>query len=95
MISLAEVLRQDLARHDVKVSLVNPGFVETPMTAVNTFPMPYMLTAADAAERILKGLEQERFEIAFPWQLVATLKLLRVLPYRLYFRVVRRFIDKG
>ena len=49
VISLAEVLRLELARHGIVVSLVNPGFVETPMTAVNEFPMPYMIKAEDAA----------------------------------------------
>jgi short-subunit dehydrogenase len=64
VISLAEVLKLELAPHKVKVSLINPGFVETPMTAVNTFPMPFKLTASDAARRIIKGLETSRFEIA-------------------------------
>ena len=90
MINLAEVLRLELSRHGITVSLVNPGFVETPMTSVNDFPMPYMLKADDAAERILHGLEKGRFEIAFPWQLVTMLKLLRVLPNGLYLRFAGR-----
>ena len=90
VINLAEVLRLELSRHGIVVSLVNPGFVETPMTAVNDFPMPYMIKADDAAERILRGLEQGRFEIAFPWQLVAMLKLLRLLPNGLYLRIAGR-----
>lgn len=89
VINLAEVLRLDLERHGVTVSLVNPGFVDTPMTAVNKFPMPFKITATDAAQRILKGLAQRRFEIAFPWQLVTILKVLGLLPYGLYFRLVR------
>ena len=95
VISLAEVLKTDLARHGVGVSLVNPGFVETPMTKVNTFPMPYMITAEDAARRIVRGLEQGKFEIAFPWQLAGMLKFARVLPYRWYFWFVTRFVAKG
>ena len=95
VISLAEVLRPDLARHDVKVSLINPGFVETPMTAVNRFPMPFMIIAPEAARRIVRGLEMGKFEIAFPWQLVGMLKLLRVLPYPLYFSVARRLLAKA
>ncbi len=94
-ISLAEVLRLDLARYGVKVSLVNPGFVDTPMTAVNTFPMPFMITAEDAAARIVRGLEKGRFEVAFPWQLVVMLKLLRILPYPLYFALAGRLGGKG
>lgn len=90
VISLAEVLRLELSRHDITVSLVNPGFVETPMTAVNAFPMPYMIKADDAAVRILKGLSRGSFEIAFPWQLVALLKLLRLMPNSLYLRLAGR-----
>lgn len=95
IISLAEVLRVDLAATNITVTLINPGFVDTPMTAVNAFPMPFKLTVEDAAERIVKGLQQRRFEISFPWQLVSMLKLLRILPYPLYFFLVRRFITKN
>jgi short-subunit dehydrogenase len=90
VISLAEVLRLELSRHGIVVSLVNPGFVETPMTSVNQFPMPYIIPAADAAERILKGLARGSFEIAFPWQLVTLLKVLRLLPNGLYLRIAGR-----
>ena len=95
VISLAEVLRLDLARHDVMVNLINPGFVETPMTSVNRFPMPFMVTADDAAVRIIAGLRKGKFEIAFPWQLVALMKALRLAPYPAYYAFVRRFIAKG
>ena len=91
-ISLAEVLQCELPRHGVKVSIINPGFVETPMTAVNDFPMPYLIKADDAARRIIRGLEKGKFEIAFPWQMVAMLKLTRILPYRAYFWLVRNFV---
>lgn len=90
VISLAEVLRLELAGQGIIVSLVNPGFVETPMTAVNEFPMPYKIKAEDAADRILSGLRQGKFEIAFPWQLVTMLKLLRVMPNSLYLRLASR-----
>ncbi len=90
VISLAEVLRLELQRHGIIVSLVNPGFVETPMTAVNSFPMPYIMTADAAADRILRGLERGTFEIAFPWQLVTIMKLLRWLPNGLYLRLASR-----
>ncbi len=90
VISLAEVLRLELPRHGITVSLINPGFVETPMTAVNEFPMPYIIKADDAAERILKGLARNKFEIAFPWQLVMMLKLLRLMPNGLYLRLASR-----
>lgn len=91
-ISLAEVLQGELSRHGVRISVVNPGFVETPMTAVNDFPMPYLMKVDEAARRILRGLEKGKFEIAFPWQTVAMLKLARALPYPAYFWIVRNVI---
>lgn len=90
VINLAEALRLELTRHGIVVSLVNPGFVETPMTAVNKFPMPYIIKPDDAAERIFQGLVQGRFEIAFPWQLTTVLKALRVMPNALFLRVASR-----
>lgn len=90
VISLAEVLRLELPKRGITISLVNPGFVETPMTSVNKFSMPYILTAEDAAGRIIHGLQKKKFEIAFPWQLVAVLKLLRVMPNSLYLRLAGR-----
>ncbi len=89
VIALAETLRLELQGHGITVQVVNPGFVATPMTAVNEFPMPFLIEAGDAADRIVRGLERGRFEIAFPWQLVAILKLLRTAPYAVYFRLAR------
>ena len=79
-IHLAESLRYELAPHGVVVQVVCPGFVETPMTAVNRFPMPGLMTAPAAAERIVAGLAGDRFEIAFPRRLVWPMKLLGLLP---------------
>lgn len=89
LINLAECLKPDLARYGVKVSIVNPGFVDTPMTRVNTFPMPFMITAPDAATRIISGLKWGRYEIAFPWPTVVTLKVFRILPNRVFFWLSR------
>lgn len=95
VISLAEVLKLELQDTNVDVSLINPGFVDTPMTSVNEFPMPYIISSEDAAERILKGLKRRKFEIAFPWQLVWSLKFLRILPYWLYFPLASRLTRGG
>jgi NAD(P)-dependent dehydrogenase (short-subunit alcohol dehydrogenase family) len=92
VIALAETLAPDAARYGVRIGVVNPGFVETPMTAVNDFPMPFILKADDAARRILRGLEKGKFEIAFPWQLVLPLKILRLLPYPVFLWYVRTFM---
>lgn len=77
---LAESLRYELAPHGVVVQVVSPGFVETPMTAVNRFAMPGLMTATAAAERMVAGLATDRFEIAFPRRLVWPMKLLQLLP---------------
>jgi len=90
LIHFAEVLKIDLARYDIDVSVINPGFVKTPMTAQNDFPMPYIMEPEDAAKKIVAGLKKKKFEIAFPWQLVSILKLLASLPYGLYFWVSKQ-----
>ena len=60
------------------------------MTSVNQFPMPYIMQPGDAADRILRGLARGKYEIAFPWQLVTLLKLLRLMPNALYLRIAGR-----
>ena len=94
LINLAECIRPQLARKGVKVSIVNPGFVDTPLTATNTFPMPFLQTPQKAAEVIIGGLERERYEIAFPWQMVLPLKLMRMLPNRVFFWLVDKLVLK-
>lgn len=92
LINMAESLRPELELEGVRISVINPGFVETPMTAQNDFPMPFLMQPEAAASRILSGLEKGPFEIAFPRRFVALLKFARILPYGLYFRLVRRFV---
>ncbi len=91
LINLAECLYADVARFGVKISLINPGFVDTPMTRGAETPLPFLISAEDASARIIKGLKQDKFEIAFPWPLVWPLKIARILPYKLYFWTLRRF----
>lgn len=92
VIGLAEALAPDLARKGVRLSVINPGFVDTPMTEVNRFPMPFLMTPEAAAHTIVRGLERGKFEIAFPWQMVALMKFARVLPYPFYFWFARNFL---
>lgn len=92
LINLAECIKPQLGKMGVRVSIVNPGFVETRLTAVNEFPMPFIQSAQEAAEKIINGLESKRYEIAFPWQLVGILKFLRILPNRLFFWLIDRFV---
>lgn len=91
LIHLAEVLYLDLHRRGIGVYLVNPGFVDTPLTQRNDFAMPALMAADKAARRTLEGIAAGRFEIHYPRRFTFWLKLLRVLPYPAYFWAVRRF----
>lgn len=91
LINMAETLYLDLAPRGVAVYLVNPGFVRTPLTDRNTFRMPALIEADEAARRIADGMAAGRFEIHFPKRFTGWLKLLENLPYRWYFAAVRRF----
>lgn len=90
LINFAETLHLDLQPRGVDVFLISPGFVDTPLTRDNQFEMPALLTPVDAAEAILRGFQRGVFEIHFPKRFSRTLKALRLLPYGLYFRLVRR-----
>lgn len=90
LIHLAEALYMDLASQGIGVSVVNPGFVATPLTAQNTFEMPALISPAQAAQAMLQGWARGLFEIHFPKRFTRWLKLLRVLPYRWYFAIVHR-----
>ncbi|MDF0606027.1 SDR family NAD(P)-dependent oxidoreductase [Neisseriaceae bacterium TC5R-5] len=83
LINLAELLYAELHPRGLSVTLINPGFVQTPLTAKNSFHMPALQTPAQAASHILRGLQQGRFEIHFPYRFTLWLKLLQLLPYRL------------
>ncbi|SED70361.1 SDR family oxidoreductase [Rhodobacter sp. 24-YEA-8] len=87
--NLAETLRTELAPR-VDVRLVCPGFVATRLTAKNSFPMPAMLTAEEAAQEVIRGLKGRAFEIHFPKRFTRTIKCLRALPYALSLRLTGR-----
>jgi NAD(P)-dependent dehydrogenase (short-subunit alcohol dehydrogenase family) len=94
-IHLAESLRYELAPHGVSVQVVCPGFVETPLTAVNRFRMPGLMAAPAAAARIVAGLATDRFEIAFPRRLVWPMKLLGLLPGSWRLALLGRLLRPG
>jgi NAD(P)-dependent dehydrogenase (short-subunit alcohol dehydrogenase family) len=86
---LADTLFLDLRPLGIGVSVVNPGFVATPLTADNRFTMPALLTAEQAAAHIVRGWARGRFEIDFPKRFTCWLKLMRLLPHACYFPIVR------
>jgi NADP-dependent 3-hydroxy acid dehydrogenase YdfG len=87
-ILMLDALRFDVERQGIAVSVINPGFVRTPLTDRNRFHMPGIIDAPRAADLIVRGLEHRAREIHFPALFSWTLKLLRVLPYPLYHRLV-------
>ena len=89
--NLAESLYFDFKRYGVRVSLISPGFIKTPMTDKNDFKMPFLKTVDYAAEKIFKGLTKtNEFEIHFPKQLTLILKFLKILPNSWYLSLVSR-----
>ena len=93
--SLAESLYFDFKRKNVKVSLISPGFIKTPMTDKNTFPMPMIRSPEYAAEKIFIGLtKKSSFEIHFPKSFTILLKLLKIMPNWLFFWLVERGVKR-
>ena len=90
--NLSESLYFDFKKYGVRISLVSPGFIKTPLTDKNDFPMPFIKSPEFAAEKMFDGLiKSKAFEIHFPKALTISLKFLRILPYRIYLFL----IDKG
>ena len=90
MITVAEALRLTYASAGLTIQVVNPGFVRTAMTAANDYPMPFMMSAEAAAERILVGLRRGGFEVSFPRRLAWTMKAVNLLPYAPWLRIMDR-----
>jgi len=90
LIAMAGSLKFDLDRHGVHVGVINPGFVDTPLTAKNDFEMPFLMPVEEAARRIADGIARPRFEITFPRRFALILKALNLLPWRWYFPLIAR-----
>ena len=95
LINMAEALKPELDGYGVSLQLVNPGFVRTPLTDKNPFPMPFLMEVEDAAEALYRGLGSARFEVIFPRRLAYLLKVLRCLPAPLAFAVTRRLVPEA
>jgi NAD(P)-dependent dehydrogenase (short-subunit alcohol dehydrogenase family) len=92
IINFCENLFYDLLPEGVSVHMISPGFVATEATAQNDFEMPALITADEAAQEILAGLQAGEFDIHFPKRFSGFLKFLRILPYPIYFWIIRRFV---
>ena len=93
--SFAESLHFEMKRKNIRVSLVSPGFIKTPMTDQNDFPMPMIKSPEFAAEKIYTGLVKKKsFEIHFPKVFTYFLKFLRILPNSIYFKIVEKGMKK-
>lgn len=88
--NMAQSLKFDLDRMNIRVQIVNPGFIDTPLTEKNSFEMPALMPAQRAAVAMIAGMENGRFEVTFPRRFTWLLKLLRLLPHPVYFALMRR-----
>jgi len=95
LIAMCEALAMDLVDLGVRISVINPGFVETEATSVNSFEMPFLMQPEEAADRIANGLGKPGFEIAFPRRFALILKLVGLLPNRAYIGAVRKMTGWG
>ena len=94
-IHLCESLKFYCDGWGVNMQVVNPGFIDTPMTANQNFPMPFLMSTEEAARRIVDGMATGGFEIAFPRRLAWLSKFTRLLPYAFYFPTIVRAMAQG
>ena len=94
LINFAEGLKVDLNGTGVTLSIICPGFVDTPLVKDNDFPMPFIMQPEEAGRRAVEGLRTGRFEIVFPRRLGYALKFLRLLPYPLFFFIVSNTLGR-
>ena len=93
--NLAESLYFDFKKHNVRVSLISPGFIKTPLTDKNEFTMPFIKSPEFAAKKIFNGLTKSQgFEIHFPRELTLFLKFLRILPYKIYLFLIDKLVKR-
>jgi short-subunit dehydrogenase len=91
---LAQTLEITLASQGIACSLVQPGFIDTPLTKKNDFPMLWLMSVTEASQKIRQGIKQRKRLIRFPWSLHLCLSLLRLLPHSLWMSLARKFIHR-
>ena len=91
IINLAQSLYIELKDKNIIVQLINPGFVKTRLTEQNKFFMPFIMDTKDAALKIVEGIKRGKFEISFPFIFVIIMKMLRLMPYKIFFKLSALF----
>ncbi|MEO0543105.1 MAG: SDR family NAD(P)-dependent oxidoreductase [Pseudomonadota bacterium] len=88
--NMAESLKFDFDKMNIRIQVLNPGFIDTPLTEKNDFEMPYLMPVEKAVDRMIAGMERGPFEISFPRRFTWQLKILRLLPHAVYFWIMKR-----
>ncbi len=95
IINLAETLYIELKPYNIGVSLINPGFVKTRLTDLNNFKMPCLISANEASSYIIKGINQRDFEIHFPKKFTLLMKLIKILPNKVFFKLSTKLLKNN
>jgi short-subunit dehydrogenase len=95
LINLCEGIYPELKAHNLNLSIINPGFVETRLTSKNKFAMPFIVSSQQASDYIYQGLESNKFEIHFPKKFTIIMKIIRILPYQIYLKIITNIYQKN
>jgi short-subunit dehydrogenase len=95
VINMCEALKFDFDAMNIRIQVINPGFIETPLTHKNEFAMPALMPVEKAVERIINGISHGGFELTFPRRFTWAVKFMRILPYALYFPLMKKMTGAG
>lgn len=95
LINLCEGIYPELKANNLDLAIINPGFVETRLTQKNNFAMPAIISAKEASNIIFKGLSTNKFEIHFPLKFTLLMKLIRIMPYQFYLKIINKIYLKN
>ncbi len=91
---LAETLKLEYEPYNIKIQVVHPGFIKTPMTDKNTFDMPFIMSAERASDIIIKNIFSKKFDIYFPKRLILPMKFLQIIPFSIYSFLMKYFVKR-
>ncbi len=94
LINICESLAPALSKKNIDLSLINPGFVDTPLTSKNDFAMPFIISSEESANIIFNGLQKRKFEIIFPFKMAFLIKFIKILPYKIKFLLSSNILKK-